>query len=512
MKVKLVGKDYSVEEVDYDERMDRLSSEQVKSIMLDSLNSYNSGVIYENANESIDNVYVIKFPNDSTREEIIICIREMTPGGRQNLKDEQRIQPQSQQINYIYNKIQEGKIAVLLGAYERDGERVLVAWKAKHSDASSPTTGISKQVKLDPIVKAMKNGFSQYKNNKGEFICVFRPEFIYFYIYNSSWIHDEPVEKLVNHYREEETLPEELTNKYNRIIFGAPGTGKSNLIESERKYFGENFERVTFHPSYSYSQFVGTYKPRTDENNNIVYEFVPGPFLRTLTNAYKNVTKNYLLIIEEINRANVAAVFGDIFQLLDRKNGKSEYKISTSEDMKQYLIKQLGESSDYSSIEIPDNMYIWATMNSADQGVYPIDTAFKRRWNFQYIDINHNESENDQDIIFNNGKIINWNELRHSINGKLAIIRNINEDKMIGPFFLNKEDLKENFDTSFKSKLLMYLYEDVLKNRESGFFRENINTYSNLINSYDSVGLDIFNFKVNYKDEVNQKSIEENYV
>ena len=164
----------------------------------------------------------------------------------------------------------------------------------------------------------------------------------------------------------------------NRIIFGAPGTGKSFTINRERKeLLGDDnetdYERVTFHPDYSYANFVGTYKPvpfiDRDGKDAITYEYVPGPFMRVYVNALKSgrteSPKPYLLIIEEINRANVAAVFGDIFQLLDRDSQKvSEYPIQASEDIKKYLAKELGgEPDNYAKIKIPNNMFIWATMN-----------------------------------------------------------------------------------------------------------------------------------------------------
>lgn len=273
----------------------------------------------------------------------------------------------------------------------------------------------------------------------------------------------------------------ESTFSRNRILFGAPGTGKSFTINRDRmellgKDNEDDYERVTFHPEYSYANFVGTYKPvmiddsaeiislaserevlavltdetktaqekydqlyerfkgdgltrlplllglYTDESfktrkadgsdaagdnsvernhgrairpyvnlskptngkKDISYEYVPGPFMRMYVKALKNSKtdniKPFLLIIEEINRANVAAVFGDVFQLLDRGDDfVSEYPIQATEDIKKYLAKELGGNpDDYNKIKIPDNMFIWATMNSADQGVFPMDTAFKR--------------------------------------------------------------------------------------------------------------------------------------
>lgn len=223
----------------------------------------------------------------------------------------------------------------------------------------------------------------------------------------------------------------------NLIYFGAPGTGKSfklnEAVIAKRGADGRpiaegqegvslDYERVTFYPTYSYAQFVGCYKPvmvpvadknstNVTGNEEIAYKFVPGPFLRILVKALNDPAHNYCLVIEEINRANAAAVFGDVFQLLDRNaDGVSEYEITTSEDVKKFLesdeekgglkeaalhdLKRVSEGGlDTYQLKIPKNMYIWATMNSADQGVFPLDTAFKRRWEFEYIDINNGEDK-----------------------------------------------------------------------------------------------------------------------
>lgn len=380
---------------------------------------------------------------------------------------------------------------------------------------------------------------------------------------------------------------------HNRIIFGAPGTGKSYLLnENAEKYFtNENIERVTFHPNYSYAQFVGSYKPfmasdtqsdklsgdekrildiltdnsksgqekydllypffkeensltrlplllglYTDESfktkkqdgtdavndNNvernhgrairpyvnlvknqmeseqITYQYVPGPFMRIYAAAKQNPSQNFLLIIEEINRANVAAVFGDIFQLLDRKaNGESEYPVAASEDIKKYLAKN-GIYED--ELSIPSNMYIGATMNSADQGVFPMDTAFKRRWEFEYIGIDDNEKNvQDYEIPINSNKKVNWNELRKVINDKLIEL-SVNEDKLLGPFFLSKNILgnamkdTESFIKLFKSKVIMYLFEDAAKLKAKQLFKIDSNKYifSEICKQFDEKGLDIF--------------------
>lgn len=306
----------------------------------------------------------------------------------------------------------------------------------------------------------------------------------------------------------------------NRIIFGAPGTGKSHLLEQQREeYFGDgdHYERVTFHPNYTYSQFVGAYKPvalkREDDDatsNDITYSFVPGPFVRTLMKAKQTPSENFLLVIEEINRANAAAVFGDVFQLLDRdEDGKSEYPIDASEDLKKYL-EESGVALEDGKIEIPANMYIWATMNSADQGVAPLDAAFKRRWEFGYIGIDDNENEVvDCEIPIpkkenSNGDFdfVSWNGFRKALNEKLKGLSVVNEDKLLGPFFISKHRLEtakgnaEDFIKFFKSKVLMYLYEDVCKMNPSALFSgisEGVRLhYSDICAEFDKKGLGIF--------------------
>ena len=312
-----------------------------------------------------------------------------------------------------------------------------------------------------------------------------------------------------------------LTTKYerNRIVFGAPGTGKSHKLKEDCEEMMNNsngsFERVTFHPEYSYSQFVGTYKPvMGDDGETIKYSYVPGPFMRMYVEALKSGrTENpqpHLLLIEEINRAKVVAVFGDVFQLLDRDDdGVSEYEIQASEDIRKYLAKELGGSPEnYKRIRIPNNMFIWATMNSADQGVFPMDTAFKRRWNFEYLGIDENEEK-----IKGIGKImlagtdepIEWNRLRKAINAKMSSSDfKINEDKLMGPFFLSKKVVasdenrmiidKDEFIKAFKSKVIMYLYEDAVKQGKHRFFEGCPDTgkYSAVCDAFDTMGIAIF--------------------
>lgn len=305
----------------------------------------------------------------------------------------------------------------------------------------------------------------------------------------------------------------------NRILFGAPGTGKSFTLNQEKGILladGGEYERVTFHPDYSYANFVGTYKPvpckDSEGKDAITYSYVPGPFMRTYVKALQNSRtddpKPFLLVIEEINRANVAAVFGDIFQLLDRGDDEvSEYPIQASEDIKKYLAGELGGNlDDYSEIRIPDNMFIWATMNSADQGVFPMDTAFKRRWDFTYLGIDDSEAGIvGKKVILGQGeyrRIVEWNALRKAINNELLTYK-LNEDKLMGPYFISKKNLPEGemidpavFTRIFKNKVIMYLFDDAAKQKRITLFggcdEKAKNQYSKICREFDTKGVYIF--------------------
>ncbi|WMC94008.1 AAA family ATPase [Kineothrix sp. MB12-C1] len=352
---------------------------------------------------------------------------------------------------------------------------------------------------------------------------IFTAENIGIYFANREMLHGiKRIQSVALIEETEESEEENIFRKYayNRIVFGAPGTGKSHRLEKNSELFKENYERVTFHPNYSYAQFVGTYKPvQGVGETEIRYEYVPGPFMRIYTKALNNPNENYLLLIEEINRANIAAVFGDIFQLLDRKKGISEYRIGTSKDIRNHLLKTLYDKKlitecDKSQMEqcthmcIPRNMFIWATMNSADQGVFPMDTAFKRRWEFEYIGIDEEEDEVTEYVIpigiGENRKYVYWNELRKRINSILSQEENrINEDKLLGPFFISKsvlenalrdEEAKDNFVKSFESKVIMYLFEDVMKMRPEKIFPgcKERKLFSKICEAFETDGEKIF--------------------
>lgn len=334
-------------------------------------------------------------------------------------------------------------------------------------------------------------------------------------------------------------LPSKINESRNLIFFGAPGTGKSyqlnkQAIKTEDNPNGifpkDHVRRVTFYPDYQYAQFVGSYRPFS-KGDKIGYHYIAGPFLETYLDASTHPNDNYLLIVEEINRANPAAVFGDVFQLLDRNSqGTSEYQIAVPAEMAECIRERLNQLSDVerkgiedffdpdmnfeefkksmmSEMDLPQNMFIWATMNSADQGVFPMDTAFKRRWDFRYIGIDDaQKAEIDGELLSEKvvtcgGRKVYWNELRKAINTLMTKECKINEDKLLGPFFLRPDDLAdERFGDAFKDKVLMYLYEDAGKMKRRDLFWDYPVTYSQVCAKFGDDGVAVFGKGFNAKD------------
>lgn len=318
------------------------------------------------------------------------------------------------------------------------------------------------------------------------------------------------------------------TTGLQQIYYGAPGTGKSKTIKDLT--FGESVIRTTFHPDSDYASFVGTYKPITEEvdlrdcygkkvidddtkevvkEERIAYKFIPQAFLEAYVKAWKKLgsSKKQYLIIEEINRGNCAQIFGDLFQLLDRNEyGFSDYPIVADKDMQKYLEKKFagweitnkeeinqlyGEANMVNLIMkgerlvLPSNLYIWATMNTSDQSLFPIDSAFKRRWDWKYVPIREGrdkETNAPLNWYINTGdKQYNWWSFISKVNKLIGSLTN-SEDKKLGYFFCKAKDGEIDADL-FVSKVIFYLWNDVFK--DYGFDDKDFQDEEGKILSFD---------------------------
>jgi hypothetical protein len=328
----------------------------------------------------------------------------------------------------------------------------------------------------------------------------------------------------------------------NLLVYGAPGTGKShfldkkvketggvqfngngkptgsakpgtiidtfykansNFLEAIKEYYKIYVTRVTFYEDYSYENFIGCYKPVIDPDatanveydgksgtiseEKITYEFVNGPFIDTYIKSKNDSYHNYFLIIEELNRAKAATVFGDMFQLLDRnENGESEYEIKPDAALNKYLENQLDK---YDGVmKLPSNMYILATMNSADQGVFPLDSAFKRRWSQMYMDIDIDPNNAYEFKLTlpskddHKNREVKWNDLRQKIN-RVILSNEFDEDRCIGFWYFSEEEIKQindyfnaqetdriNMVNPLIDKLLNYLRQDLFRRKPKAMF------------------------------------------
>ncbi|GEM_PF-775258 len=260
------------------------------------------------------------------------------------------------------------------------------------------------------------------------------------------------------------------SNTLQQIIYGPPGTGKSYGITNEIRSSYPNFDltidnpfvfRTTLHPEYTYNDFVGQIMPVV-KDEKITYDFKPGIFTQALKAAILNINRDVYLILEEMSRANVAAVFGDIFQLLDRKNGVSEYRINHD-----LISKEINKSNQ--KIFLPSNFHIIGTVNTSDQNVYVMDTAFKRRFDFEYMDL---EPITDSTGILNNYPMnffnsnnteisSDWIEFYQAFNNFIITRLNLSEDKQLGQFFIKFSDDIAHNKKAIYNKLLQYIWQDI---------------------------------------------------
>lgn len=363
------------------------------------------------------------------------------------------------------------------------------------------------------------------ENNSGDYFAIYKANaFDYYLYYIPRLLHD-------NFIRFFESISPTITISRSsdkksidgmclqQIFYGAPGTGKSKTIkdQTEEAEKDDRVFRTTFHPDSDYSTFVGCYKPSMkptgvtlasgEKEEVITYKFTPQAFTKSYTAAW-NTTKDVYLIIEEINRGNCAQIFGDLFQLLDRKSGFSEYPIDADSDLGDYICEELKGSTrtdfpegvkEGKKLVLPSNLYIWATMNTSDQSLFPIDSAFKRRWDWKYIKISEGKDSDTKkplgwkimvdDKDQNRVRLYDWWKFLQLINRRIYGATQ-SADKQMGYFFAKAKDhfngkivgriikdavletqsgqISEDYITAetFVNKVLFYLWTDVMKDNE----------------------------------------------
>ena len=272
------------------------------------------------------------------------------------------------------------------------------------------------------------------------------------------------------------------------IYYGCPGTGKSFEVmmiaegkkgkkiiwydkpseehpegqkrvdeptDEEKKVLDNNIFRTTFHPDYDYATFVGCYKPVKNDDGMLDYRFIPQVFTNAYVSALRHPNDATYLIIEEINRGNCAQIFGDLFQLLDRTNGISDYEIKPDAELAKYLASAGVPSQ---SLKFPDNLHIYATMNTSDQSLFPMDSAFKRRWAMEYKPIDYKHGKAMKFTITIAGKEYPWIGFLQMVN-EMILNATDSEDKQMGEFFI-KGSVTEK---EFINKVMFYLWNDVCK-------------------------------------------------
>lgn len=305
----------------------------------------------------------------------------------------------------------------------------------------------------------------------------------------------------------------------NIILYGVPGAGKSYTLENDYMDSNTIMERVVFHPDYTYSDFVGQILPQS-KDGNVSYNFIPGPFAKIVREAYVNPTRKYILAIEEINRGNAPAIFGDIFQLLDRKtSGRSRYSI-TNADIAKVVFGDEGKE-----IYIPSNLSLICTMNTSDQNVFTLDTAFQRRWNMRLIENKFKKNTVEEKEFAEHPILdttITWETFCETVNAQI-LEKNQNmtssEDKRLGTHFVLIEDLRfdqTELDTNatsqerhqaelrnrrFPEKVIKYLWDDAFKFYRDEIFNPNYNSLEKVISAFaTTTGNDRFKvFKDNIK-------------
>lgn len=439
--------------------------------------------------------------NDDSVQEIIMDALEKVIFGRNNYgvpSSNSDVEPPSLFIRAIldleYLTYQE--FAYLLWSMVDNGksytESINFILNSRNSVGIEVPTEAQKYVDCKPIMMLVRWNFLSISEKYSNGIVV-KPSVLKKFTNRLRKLKIYNVDKVIldEELNSENNISQRVTGGTNILLYGVPGSGKSHKITTEYCNDESRMERLVFHPDYMNTDFVGQILPVVKENGDITYSFVPGPFTRILKKAIGNPTEHFYLIVEELNRGNAPGIFGEIFQLLDRdKNGTSVYGINNS------VIAEEVYGDKTKQIRIPSNLSLLATMNTADQNVFTLDTAFQRRWTMEMI-------ENDVEASDYAGYFIadsqyTWSIFNSVVNNQILETSNqtlSSEDKRMGAYFisskiLNKEYIQElpsddellnefnEKNKRFAEKILKYLWDDAFKFNRGTLF--NINEFASL--------------------------------
>lgn len=284
------------------------------------------------------------------------------------------------------------------------------------------------------------------------------------------------------------TTEKRLTGAGNVLLYGVPGAGKSYKIANDYCSDPRRIERVVFHPDYTYSDFVGQILPRVVDDK-LRYVFTPGPFTKMLKKSWNDPGYHYYLIIEEINRGNAPAIFGEIFQLLDRKDAESYPEDVVGESIygiSNYDVANEVYGNSEHEVKIPSNMSVLATMNTADQNVFTLDTAFQRRWKMEHIPNKFVFEEGEHALDTIQGSMVNWGTFATVINDVIIDINQDtsgSEDKRLGAYFVKTNELSQKV---FAEKVLKYLWDDAFKMDKEAVFDSKFKSLEAVIETYEA--------------------------
>lgn len=417
-----------------------------------------------------------------------------------NIRNEKRSPYEKKiQLNKEDPRQYKDEITIILGFYvaksdDKIQDAIIVGYPVDEAVNYDTNPSIRGVFVNDILIKAKVNGVCVDKNRR---TVGFRPEFIFYYLMNYSSFHNydngkytsDDLKSFDANESDVDTNEESLIG-CNILFYGVPGSGKSHSVDkicSDKN----RMERVVFHPEYTYSDFVGQIMPQVAEDGKTIeYKFIEGPFTRILQTAYKEENRNtmFYLVIEEINRGNAPAIFGDIFQLLDRDDtGASKYGIKNVDIAE----KVFGKDHKLDDVKIPSNVTILATMNTSDQNVFTLDTAFQRRWEMTQV-TNQFKSDHEFADKHISDTSVTWKEFNETVNDRIVRKNPMasTEDKRLGTYFIKAQDLEVG-SKNFPEKVIKYLWDDAVKfSRDIIFNDKDYPTLELVIEKFEQSSMD----------------------